>query len=101
MSTEIHMFLAVAQAAAPGRYPLGERHPMLIFVRQAPGSEHDFAAAEAAALKAGWADVDFTKAGTLPPEAAAADEPFRSCYAAALADGDAIMVYADAVTRVK
>lgn len=91
---EIHMFLAVARCATEGRYPVGEHHPMLVFIRQEPATDHDFNAAELAALRGGWTEIDFTRAGTLPPEAAQqTDEPFASCYAEAVAKGYALMVY--------
>lgn len=91
---EIHMFMAVARVARAGRFPVGEHHPMLVLLRQHAGSDHDFDAAELAVLRGGWTEIDFTKAGTLPPEAAQqTDEPFASCYAEALRDGSSLMVY--------
>jgi hypothetical protein len=94
MTDEVHLFMAVARAASTGRYPAGEHHPMLVFVRQRAGDDHDWAAAELVALRGGWTEIDFTKAGILPPEAAdQPEEPFRSCYAEAVAQGSSIMVY--------
>lgn len=99
MSSEIHLYMAVARSATAEPYPAGERHPVLVFLRQAEHSEHDFPAAETVAVKAGWSDVDFTKAGILPAEAEATmDERFRSHYRAALNDGDSLLVY-DTVVR--
>ena len=91
---EIHMFAAVARMAADGRYPAGEQHPLLVFVRQAPGTDHDFDTAEDIANRNGWTDVDFTKAGTLPDDAGENHvEPFHGCYMDAVDKGEAILVY--------
>lgn len=92
MSFEIHMYSAVAKAAT------GQRYPMLVFLRQVAHSEHDLAAAAAAAQNIGWTDVDVTKAGTLPPDASEQmDAPIRAAYAAAVERGVGLMVFETAV----
>ncbi len=94
MSAEVHIFLGTAAAAGVAKYPTGERHAMHIYLRQAIGSEHDWNAAEAVALNGGWADVSLNKAGILPVDTAERkEEPERTCYLAALEEGDAILVY--------
>jgi hypothetical protein len=91
---EIHMYAAVAKMAQDGRYPAGEQHPLLIFLRQQPESEHDFDTAADVAHRNGWNDVDFTKAGTLPEDAGENHvEPFHGCYLAAVQQGESILVY--------
>jgi hypothetical protein len=93
-SHEIHMFSAVAEAGAGCGFPHGERHPMLIFVRQRPGSAHDLAAAAAAAGSAGWREIDITRAGTLPADASAAMDPtVKAAYARALDSGTGLTVF--------
>ena len=95
----MHLFSLVAKAGPGLAYPADERHPLLIFVRQAPGADHDFEAADAIAGAAGWHDPDFLRAGTLPADAAGQpEEPFRSCYAEAMEKGGSLMVYQVAVT---
>lgn len=99
MSSEIHLYMAVARSGTAVPYPAGERHPVLVFLRQAEHSEHDFPAAETVAVEAGWSDVDFTRAGTLPADAEPTMEAvFRSHYRAALSDGASLLVY-DTVVR--
>ena len=94
MSHEIHMFSAVAEAGAGCGFPPGERHPMLIFVRQSPGSEHDLSAAAAAATHAGWHEIDITRAGTLPPDAADAMDPtVLAAYRRAVEGGAGLTVF--------
>jgi hypothetical protein len=91
---EIHMFSAVAEAGAGCGFAHGERHPMLIFVRQPPGSAHDLAAAAAAANAAGWREVDITRAGTLPPDASDAMDPtVQAAYARAVDVGAGLTVF--------
>jgi hypothetical protein len=94
MDFEIHLYMAVARSVTAHAYLPDEHHPMLVFLRQPPGSAHDFDAAEQVILRGGWSEVDFTKAGILPPDAGERkDEPYASCYAAAVEDGDSLMVY--------
>ncbi|MGQ0622149.1 MAG: hypothetical protein ACT4QA_19920 [Panacagrimonas sp.] len=102
MEFEIHMYLAVGKAADGAAYPRDELHPMLIFLRQPTGSEHDLSVAESVALASGWTELDFTKAGTLPDDAQdQMEESFRACYRAAAEMGEAIMVYPAAVRPAK
>ncbi|MGQ0700692.1 MAG: hypothetical protein ACT4PZ_20930 [Panacagrimonas sp.] len=98
MSFEIHMYSAVARLETAEPYAVGQRHPMLMFVRQPEDSEHDLAAAAAIATKAGWVEVDITKAGTLPPDAGASmDGPIRAAYVSAVERGEGLMVFETAV----
>lgn len=98
-SHEIHMFSAVAEAGAGCGFPHGERHPMLIFVRQPRGTAHALAAAAAAASAAGWREVDITRAGTLPPDAGDTMDPVvKAAYDRALDSGAGLTVF-DAVVK--
>ena len=67
---EIHAFTATAYATAEssGAYRPADRHPMLAFLRQSAGMDHDWVLAESWINKAGWAKVKFERAGTLNPE---------------------------------
>jgi hypothetical protein len=99
MSFEIHMYSAVAQAAERSGFPAGELHPLLIFLKQAPGTAHDTPAAAFAASKAGWTRVDVTKAGTLPEDAGATmQDPVRAAYVSAVEGGVGVMAF-DAVVK--
>ena len=96
---EIHMFSAVAEAGAGCGFPHGERHPMLIFVRQAPGTPHAMATAAATATDAGWREVDITRAGTLPPDASDSMDPIVQAAYARAVDGGAGLTVFDAVVK--
>lgn len=51
------------------------------------------------ALRAGWEDVDFTKAGVLPADAEREmEDTFRARYREALERGESLLAY-DAVVR--
>lgn len=94
MSFEIHMYSAVARAFEVERVAQGQHHPMLIFLRQAEDEDHDLGRAAVVAEKRGWTEVDITKAGTLPPDAAAQMEgPILLAYTAAVERGEGLMVY--------
>lgn len=97
---EVHMFQAVATATASteGPYRPGDRHAMLVLIRQTSGSDHDWAEAEARVTNAGWSGVTFARAGTLTSEKLnGKDEDFLEAYEHALNEGRAIIVYSDPV----
>lgn len=99
MEYEIHMFSAVAVATSATRFPPGERHPLLVFLRQAVGAGHDLRGAADAAQGAGWLDIDITRAGTLPEDAATSmEENVRAAYHAAVEAGAGLLAF-DAVVR--
>ena len=99
MSFEIQMYSAVAQATERSGFAAGELHPLLIFLRQPPGANHDTPAAAAAASKAGWTRIDVTKAGTLPEDAGASmADPVRAAYVSAVEGGAGVMAF-DAVVK--
>lgn len=98
MNFEVHMYSAVALATATSGYPEGERHPLLIFLRQESGSEHDVLRAESAAVGLGWDEVDITRAGTLPSDAGATmEDPVRGAYVAAVECGQGVLAFPDIV----
>lgn len=99
MEFEIHLYMAVAKAETATGYAVGECHPALVFLRQPEASEHDLPAAERVLLDAGWTEIDFTKAGTLPHEAQEQmTEPFGSRYRSAVELGQALLIY-DSVVK--
>jgi hypothetical protein len=67
---EVHVFSATASATPDciGPYRPGDRHPLLAFLRQASGTDHDWTEAERWVNEAGWRKVKFERAGTLNPE---------------------------------
>lgn len=67
---------------------------MLIFHRQAAGTEHDWAQAEAGAADAGWTEVSIQRAGILNSESLnGKDTEFRDAFEYALHGGCGLVVY--------
>ncbi len=96
MANEVHLFLATATALSgnPSEHPYGERHALLIFISQAPETDHDWERAELIANDSRWSNLEFTKAGTLSSENLnGKDQVFIDCYEDALLKGSAILVY--------
>jgi hypothetical protein len=95
---EVHIFEAEASVtdANVGPYCIGNRHAMLIFSRQAVGTEHDWQAAEENTRKSGWGDFSFQRAGTLIAENLnGKSSEFREAFEHALSQGCGIIVYRD------
>lgn len=96
---EIFVFLAVASAnLAEHGYPPGERHGLLIMVRQLAGTAADVALAIAVAEESGWTNVSISSSARILPENLdSQNDALHLAYKSAIADGTAIVVYADAV----
>jgi hypothetical protein len=97
---DVHLFQATAKAstATPGMPRPGDRHAMLVFIRQDRDTEHDWAAAEAGVCKAGWTEVSITRAGTLSSEAMnGKGADFVGAFEYAMNGGCGLIVYADRV----
>jgi hypothetical protein len=97
---EVHVFVATA-TAGPGNgygYAAGDRHALVIFSRQHPGSDHDCGAAEDRAQALAWREVALHRACTLTPEKLdGMDQLLVDCYREAREHGSAVLAYADPV----
>ena len=92
------MFRADASAASGNdRYPAGERHALLAFIRQPAGAEYDWANVERVIVEAGWGAVTIHKAGRLALDPASADEVLDSAHRDAAENGSSIVVYAEPI----
>jgi hypothetical protein len=97
---DVHLFQATAKAgtATPGTHRPGDRHAMLVFIRQDRGTEHDWAAAEAGVCEAGWTEVSITRGGTLSAETMnGKGADFVDAFEYAMNGGCGLIVYADPV----
>jgi hypothetical protein len=93
---EVHLFnaSAVATAVCVGAYRPGDRHAVLAFLRQAPGTDHDWDAAEGHLNSAGWAQVKFSRAGTLEAESLSGSADYLvGAYEEAALNGFGFVVY--------
>jgi hypothetical protein len=98
---EVHAFRgeATVDGANSHGYEAGSRHAVIVFSRQEPGSELDFALAARRAHDNGLLDVSFDDGGRLRPEAIKAMPPeFADAYQAALAQGYGVVIYSEPVT---
>lgn len=93
---KVHVFQAnaVSQNSDVTGYPAGEKHAMLIFLRQ-PEEDHDWQEAENRAHSSGWNQVEFRRAGTLGESVDHLEETMRKAANSAMSDGSSIVVYAD------
>ena len=99
---DVHLFQAIARASAAtsGAYRPGDRHAMLIFVRQDRGTEHNWAGAEDGAREAGWFEISINRAGTLSAENLnGKGEGFMGAFEHAMNGGCGLIVYADPVAE--
>jgi hypothetical protein len=98
VSDVIHVFNADA-TARPGndRYPAGQRHALLLFIRQSAESEYDWRDAERVVSEAGWGDIEMRKAGRLDLEPTATDQTLRGAHQDAAVTGRSIVVYEDPI----
>jgi hypothetical protein len=97
---EVYVFSVNGRAAAGNDfgYPPGEKHALLILLRQQPGSEADWVAAEIAATARGWYELVFSEASTLPPENLnSLPERAVEAYRQAMENGSALVAFADAI----
>ena len=94
------MFSANGRATAGNKlgYSLGETHALLILLRQRPGSEADWVAAEIAATVRGWSELVFLEASTVPPEnLTSLPERTVVAYRQAMENGSALVAFADPI----
>ncbi len=97
---EVHAFRgeATVDAANTLGYEAGSRHAVIVFSRQEPGSELDFALAARRAHENGLLDVSFDDGGRLRPEAINAMAPeFTNAYQTALAQGYGVVIYSEPI----
>jgi hypothetical protein len=94
---EVHVFEAIGTASADseGAYRPGDRHAMMVFIRQAAETDHDWESAQAGVNDAGWSQVNFQRAGTLIPENLnGKDSDFVGAFEHAMHGGCGLVVYA-------
>ena len=93
---EIHLFLGegtIGEGNANG-FAAGGRHRVIVFVRQAAGSAHDFAAATKRAEECGLVDVNLKEGGTFQPESlGTVPAHLVAAYQRAMSLGTGIIVY--------
>jgi hypothetical protein len=95
MKNVVHIFLAKATSLNAENFPAGERHALHIYLRQPINSDYDYQSAKLVTMKNGWTDIELIQAGTLSEPIEIKQEILHTCYAHALENGSAILVYSD------
>ena len=96
---EIHLFFGIASAGQNSKlgYPVGERHAILVFLRQPANTEPDWEQARSYVEGAGWNRVDLQKASKVDPKTLDNNPDGKKAYEEAMSNGKAIIVYSDPV----
>jgi hypothetical protein len=94
---EVHLFnaSAVPTSVCKGEYRSGDRHAVLVFLRQGAGTDHDWDAAEGNLNSSGWTQVKFNQASTLGADDLAGSADYLlGAYEEAAQNGFGFIVYA-------
>lgn len=97
MQNEVHIFLGTAIIAEDhtSNYPIGEKHAILLFLREDIGSEYNLTRAKEIIRSCKLKMPEFTKIGRLDPNRIS--DKHRDCYKEALESGSALVLYADPI----
>jgi len=98
MENEIHIYIGSACVGEKSnlQYPIGERHPFLLYLRADKNSEYNAIEAETVIADIGLDEIEFTKVGKLSPEKVNNDEK-REYYKNAIERGATLIVYSDPI----
>ncbi len=99
VSVEIHIFLGDARAKPDNlSYPPGQKHALLIMLKQPRATAPEWRRAEALAATKGWYDVKLSKASTVD-ERTLAGQPAEvvESYRQALEQGAALIIFSDPI----
>lgn len=98
MESEIHLYLGSGciEKVSNYKYPLGERHAFLLYLKADVGSEYDQANAEKAVFDLGINEIEFTKVGKLSLEKLG-DSEKTEYYNNALETGSTLVLYSDPI----
>lgn len=97
---EVILFLGTATAGEDNShgYPLGEKHAVLLFLRQVKGSAPSWSKATEGLEQKGWSNVSLSDANSISVEALDSVHPHAAAsYADALKDGFAALVFSEPV----
>lgn len=99
---EVHAFVAYgeAQEGNDRNYPVGERHPIVVFCRQPTYSDHDYERVEKVARRNGWGDLEVAHAGVIVPERLNGTlSDLQDCFVEALEKGGTVLSFRHWVSR--
>jgi len=94
MIWEIHIYLGTAAITEKSNYnyPIGERHPFLLYLKANRESEYNHVDAEQVVSRSGLDGIQFSKVGKLDP-AMVNNEEKREYYDNAMKNGSTLILY--------
>ncbi|MBE9584666.1 hypothetical protein IM792_09435 [Mucilaginibacter sp. JRF] len=98
MHHEIHIYLGSGRIGKLSRYkfPVGEKHSFLLYLKAAINTDLDLTDAEKAVANYGLYEIEFSKFGKISPDRVNDDET-RDNYNNAMATGSTLIVYSDPI----
>lgn len=93
---EIIVFCVIATALDENSsgYPAGDKHGLLLFIRQLQRTESDFLRAASMIEERGWTDINLLKSSRIAVEKLNSIHPYaRESYQDALSEGFAAIVF--------
>ncbi|SDF50353.1 hypothetical protein SAMN05216464_11931 [Mucilaginibacter pineti] len=98
MPYEIHIYVGAADITEKygPKYPMGERHAFLLYLRADNNSEYNLTEAEEMIIGLGLGKIEFSKVGKLSLEKVNNDEK-REYYNNAMKNGSTLIVYSDPI----
>lgn len=97
-NVEIILFLGTAAAGERNSqgYPVGEKHAVLLFLRQVKGAAPNWQKSAEALEQKGWSDVNLSDANSISVDALGSVHPHAiASYGDALKDGFAALVFSE------
>jgi hypothetical protein len=98
MDYEIHLFSGTAciTEAANYKYPVGEKHAFLLFLRQFKNTEYNQFEAEQVVTSCGLNKIEFSRAGKVSQERVENSDK-KEYYDSAIESGSALVLYSDPI----
>lgn len=99
MAFEMHIYKGtgcITEKSKSG-YPIGEKHAILLFLKEDENSDYNLIKAEETAFKTGLDQVEFSKSGKVSPDKIAGNTN-EDAYNSAVELGSALILYSDPIT---
>lgn len=100
MAFEMHLYIGTARATDKSNsvYPIGEKHAILLFIKEDVNSEYDSIKAEEIVVSTGWDNIEFTRCGKVSEDKIAGNSNEDSYYDA-VESGSSLIIYGDPITN--
>ena len=97
MDNEIHLFLGSGCITTESKttYQVGDRHPILLYLKQPKNSEFDETKANKLVNESGLNQIEFSKAGVL--DISKVTDKNKEYYDSAMRVGSTLIIYSDPI----